>query len=99
MRMLEAMLDERLGGLLESLCVDYIETKCYQSIMSIHTGLGRVESALTTATHIHHSLLSDLKRSVTSAVKVIEDLLLAAMEDQDVATMRQRGLFLYQIRK
>lgn len=39
---------------------------------------------------------SVLKEHVRSALQVIEDLLMAAMEDWDVATMQQRRFLHYQ---
>lgn len=48
---------------------------------------------------VNDSLLTDLKRSVRSALEVIENLLLAAMEDKDVAAMRHRRMLLYQTRQ
>jgi hypothetical protein len=98
-RSLESLFGQLLYSLMDSLCVNYINTKCYHGISAIHTAIGEVEAALTATTT---SGLADdetkyvLKKCVRSALEVMEDLLMAAMEDQDIAAMRQGRLLLYQ---
>ena len=84
---------------MDLLCLDYISTKCYSRISAIHTAVGEVAKALSCASpawtaNNDPDLL--LKTRVRDALNVIEDLLLPAMEDKDIAGMRQQGVFLYQ---
>lgn len=105
MQSLENLLGKPLYSLMETLCVNYINTKCYSPISAIHTAVGEVEAAVNSTAAIaamgpddddDYEQISGLKKHVKTALSVIEDLLLAAMEDCDVVAMRQRVLFLYQ---
>jgi hypothetical protein len=96
---LKSLFRQPLYSLMDSLCVNYINTKCYHGISAIHTAVGAVEAALT-ATATSDSTDNEknhvLKKRVRSALQVIEDLLMAAMEDWDITTMRQGRLLHHQ---
>jgi hypothetical protein len=98
-RSLRNVFGKPLYLLMDSLCTNYIDTKSYHPIVVIHTTIGDVERALrdTTASGTaEKEQLAGLRKRVGTTLQVIENLLLATMEEQDVAEMRRRRFFLYQ---
>ncbi|KAF8418379.1 hypothetical protein L210DRAFT_3511087 [Boletus edulis BED1] len=95
--LLENILGHSLYTVMDSLCLDYIATKDYGRINEIHSSLSKVAAALSVAgTNGLDNKFQNLKTCIQTALQVLENLLLPAMEGLDIPAMRQHRALLYQ---
>ncbi|KAF8415323.1 hypothetical protein L210DRAFT_3657622 [Boletus edulis BED1] len=98
----ELALQNLTGGSLrlwvESLCTDYVKSNDYSNINNSHNAIGTLEAELqairrTTKRDHNGAHIAERLRLVS---RILEDLLLHAMEGNDIVDLRGRGVLLYQ---
>ncbi|KAG6369860.1 hypothetical protein JVT61DRAFT_13420 [Boletus reticuloceps] len=99
---LKDIIGQSLRQRLEVLCKEYISTGEYKNIDDTHITVEvlseRMRKIMSGPRHTrdYPPTESWLSRAIRTVLKVLEDLLLNAMEGEDVGEKARRGLLLYQ---
>lgn len=99
---LKGIIGQSLRQHMEVLCREYISTGKYKNINDTHTTVEVLSERMRKVmsgprqTRDYPPTESWLSRAICTVLKVLEDLLLNAMEGEDVDKKEQRGLLLYQ---
>lgn len=100
-------LQEIIGGssrqFAETLCNEYLKTNDYSSIYAAVTAVERLEARLRAVQPISQRGLgiqvgqgADLTQKMRLVTRILENLLLNAMEGNNISDLHNRGLLLYQ---
>ncbi|KAF8121449.1 hypothetical protein EV363DRAFT_1155600 [Boletus edulis] len=99
---IELALQHVIGGssrlFVDSLCDGYLKGGDYSDIYGALTTVEQLDSRLRAiqlaASRCHEEVATTQK--LRTMIRILEDLLLNAMEGNDIADLRERGFFLYQ---
>jgi len=98
---LKGIIGASCRSLVDMLCRDYIDTGDYSHIWSVLSKVEGLESRVRTLKWQHwaddsNDPTKEIFDRIRSTSRVLEDLLMNAMEGTDVAQMYSRGILLFQ---
>ncbi|KAF8449523.1 hypothetical protein L210DRAFT_3641116 [Boletus edulis BED1] len=81
----------------QALSERFLASRDYKDIYDTLSAVEEVEARFCKlAMDSHHQAFSTLQHAIRTVIRVLEDLLMSAMEDADMSDLTKRGLMLYQ---